>query len=84
MSKMKKKVVALCAAMFVCTLFVASLYSSQSNHKENELLLMNVEALATEETELPGECMGLGSLDCPWYSIKVKYIMEGWSLEDLE
>lgn len=81
---MKKKVVALCAAMLVCTLVVASLHRSQSNHKGNELLLMNVEALATGESNVPITCVGSGCVICPRYGVKVKYVVEGWSLEDFE
>lgn len=50
----------------------ASLYDSKSEYEEEGLWLMNVEALATGESEVPIDCMGVGCLDCPGYSIKVK------------
>lgn len=47
------------------------------------LLLENVEALAYGEIEGPVNCLGSGTVDCPHTFRKVKYVMEGYSFEDL-
>lgn len=75
---MKKRifVVALC---LVCT--VSAFIRLNAVPEMDDLFLMNVEALASGESNLPKDCLGKGSVDCPVGGVKVKYIMEGWSLD---
>lgn len=47
------------------------------------LILQNVEALADDEFSSDNmDCIGSGSLDCPSYHNKVKYVIQGHSLEE--
>lgn len=55
--------------------------SIKDTSKPDSLILQNIEALA--ENEYPSvntECIGNGSVDCPIGNIKVKYVIEGYSL----
>ena len=45
------------------------------------MLLENVEALAAGEIDKPYTCAGMGTLDCPGSSVKVRTIYIGYSLE---
>ena len=45
------------------------------------MLLENVEALAAGEIDKPYTCAGMGTLDCPSSSVKVRAIYIGYSLE---
>ncbi len=47
------------------------------------LLLKNVEALAWGEGGGSSHCLGFGDVDCPFSEVKVRYVMTGYSLEDL-
>ena len=49
----------------------------------SDLLLKNVEALADNEYDSPTRCYGSGSVDCPYSEHNVKYVVGGYSLEDL-
>ena len=46
-----------------------------------DLLLENAEALAEYESEEHVRCLGVGSVDCPRYHVKVDWVMSGYSLE---
>lgn len=60
---------------------VSSFISLNTEQETNDLLLMNVEALASSEGDLPTYCVGKGSVDCPIKKVKVEYVMVGWSLD---
>ena len=45
----------------------------------SELALVNVEALATGEGDVPTSCYGSGNVDCPISDSKVSYVMNGRS-----
>ena len=51
------------------------------NNKQclSELALVNVEALATGEGDVPTSCYGSGNVDCPISDSKVSYVMNGRS-----
>jgi hypothetical protein len=51
----------------VAIILVVGIYSSR---KQPSLLLENVEALAYGESDYV-RCLGIGSLDCPVYNVKV-------------
>ena len=70
-NKIKIAVISLCAVGAI------------SNKRMDDLLLKNVEALAWGEGGVPSNCLGLGDVDCPFSKTKVKYVMTGYSLEDL-
>ena len=52
-----------------------------TNNKQclSELALVNVEALATGEGDVPTSCYGSGNVDCPISDSKVSYVMNGRS-----
>lgn len=69
----------------VVGLFISVCYWNSIKTPENvkSLVLQNVEALADDE--FPSSqtgCSGTGSLDCPSYHNKVKYVIRGYSLEE--
>lgn len=65
----------------LCLIGIVGMYSSISEKKQAEdILLQNIEALATDESDVPKVCAGYGCLDCPVGNKKVKYIITGWSL----
>jgi len=49
---------------------------------EYNILMQNVEALAGGENLTPVHCAGSGCVDCPISTIKVKYVMSGWSFNE--
>ncbi len=54
---------------------IAGIYSSISEKKQTEdILLQNVEALATNESNQPGYCVGYGCVDCPGEHVKVEFV----------
>lgn len=61
-------------------LIIMAFYMAKPEKVQNELLLMNVEALAAGEDYVPTQCVGKGSVDCPLGG-KAKYVMIGYSLE---
>lgn len=75
---MKKRffVIALCIA---CA--VSAFISLNAEQKMDDVLLMNIEALASGESNVPIDCVGKGSVDCPKTEVKVEYVIEGWSLD---
>lgn len=69
----------------VAGLFVSVCYWNSINTTEQvkSLVLQNVEALANDEFPSGNmECIGAGSLSCPVEHSKVKYIIQGHSLEE--
>lgn len=78
---MKKKKVFIAAALCVACA-VSAFIGLNTEKKTDDLLLMNIEALASGESNVPIGCFGSGSVDCPGMGIKVEYVMEGWSLDE--
>ena len=76
--EMKKRILAVAMCM-VCA--ISTIISLNTEKEMDDLLLMNVEALASGEGNVPIRCLGNGSVDCPGMGVKVKYVMEGWSLD---
>lgn len=66
--------------LLIITAFVYS-YSNSEKEGLDNLLLENIEALADEEYDDTAKCYGRGSVDCPYTDVKVRYVMEGYSLE---
>lgn len=61
--------------------------STKSNLVMDDLLLKNVEALANDENSgsaLPVSCVMYGETKCPHDGVKVKYVVEGYSLHEDE
>lgn len=54
---------------------------SFKKYTASPMLLENVEALAAGEIDKPYTCAGMGTLDCPGSSVKVRAIYIGYSLE---
>ena len=79
-SKMKRTLVLLTAIIICIVSTVAFLHSSKKT--EYNILMQNVEALAGEENLTPVHCAGSGCVDCPISTIKVKYVMSGWSFNE--
>lgn len=65
---------------------VAVLISKDLNSKKNEenpLLLLNIEALASNgEHSDTHKCIGTGTVDCPSTHDKVEWVLGGYSLEE--
>lgn len=71
--------------VIVAGIFASVCYWNSINTTEQvkSLVLQNVEALADDEfSSGPTACFGSGSLNCPFESSKVKYIIQGHSLEE--
>ena len=68
-------------SLIVVTIVIVTFCAREDRYSTNMLLLENVEALAYGEG--PVNCLGSGTVDCPHTFRKVKYVMEGYSLEDL-
>ena len=75
---MKRTLVLLTAIIICIVSTVAFLHSSKKT--EYNILMQNVEALAGEENLTPVHCAGC--VDCPISTIKVKYVMSGWSFNE--
>ena len=60
---------------------VLSVNYSLKEPRVNTLLLDNIEALAADEQDVPTNCWGSGSVDCPVTKVKVEYVATGYSLE---
>lgn len=76
---MKKKV------LLVGLLLVASItftfYSHSREQNLENLVLENIDALASDEASGSTTCIGSGSLDCPITDAYVRYVIENYSLE---
>ncbi len=57
---------------------VLSVNYSLKEPRVNTLLLDNIEALAADEQDVPTNCWGSGSVDCPVTKVKVEYVATGW------
>lgn len=71
--------------VIVAGIFASVCYWNSINTTEQvkSLVLQNVEALADDEFPSGNiDCFGSGSLDCPSYHNKVKYVIRGYSLEE--
>ena len=63
-------------------------YMAKPEKAQNDLFLMNIEALAAGEdyvgaddlVDVPIQCIGTGTVDCPLGG-KTKFVMIGYSLE---
>lgn len=76
---MKKKI------LFFSLLLVASFASFQFSNKHenlNDLMLENIEALASDEWSTTLVCFGSGTVDCPLSHVKVYFVTEPYSLEE--
>ena len=51
------------------------------NYSLKEPRVDNIEALAADEHDVPINCFGSGSVDCPATKVKVEYVATGYSLE---
>ncbi len=69
---MNQKKIIVSFLMVMLLLFFIRL-KKQNNREENDLALLNIEALAQNENEEGFICIGIGSLDCP-NGYKVAYI----------
>ncbi len=78
-NKIKIAVISLCAVGAI-TAFCSQ---KSSGKPMDDLLLKNVEALAWGEGGGSSHCLGFGDVDCPFSEVKVRYVMTGYSLEDL-
>ena len=47
----------------------------------DEIMLRNIEALADDEDDSHVYCAGVGCLDCPKSTTKVKYIINSYSVK---
>lgn len=57
---------------------------AQESPKGNNVLLENVEALASFEISVPINCQGSGEQSCPINGKKYAFIYEGYSIEPNE
>ena len=64
--------------LFVLVILVS--YMAKPEKIQNDLLLMNIEALAAGENYVPIQCIGTGTVDCPLGG-KTKFVMIGYSFE---
>lgn len=76
---MKLKLV-VASLLLIVTVF-AYTHSNSEKAGLSTLALENIEALADGEYDTMYNCIGYGSVDCPFVNVKVKYVMEGYSLE---
>lgn len=62
--------------------FVSICYwsSVEISRQSSSLVLLNIEALANNESSMNTDCVGIGSVDCPINHAKVEYVMQGYSL----
>ncbi len=68
---MKKTYFLICVCM-VCAL--VGFLSLRTRQKASDLLLMNIEALASGEGNISYTCAGLGSVDCPGTQVKARLV----------
>ena len=64
--------------LFVLVILVS--YMAKPEKTQNDLLLMNIEALAAGENYVPIQCIGTGTVDCTLGG-KTKFVMIGYSFE---
>ncbi len=63
----------------VATVFTNKVSSTEE--KMSEVMLANIEALATPEYNTPSICHGVGCATCPFTGVKVKYVIEPYNLK---
>lgn len=69
--------------LFLCTVVYLVAKRPTNHHTSfNTLLNYNIEALAAGEGSSVSRCFGSGSVDCPVIHTKVKYVVQGYSLEE--
>ena len=79
-----RKIVWLLKKLLFFSILIMAVLSVNYSLKEprvNTLLLDNIEALAADEQDVPTNCWGSGSVDCPVTKVKVEYVATGYSLE---
>ena len=76
---MRKKI--LFAGLFLVTITAVTFYFHSQKKNLDNLMLENIEALASGEWGPNALCYGSGSVDCPANHVKVEYVMSGYSLE---
>lgn len=74
---MKNKVnkVKIAIAFLITFGTITTTSSTKPKIQVDDLFLSNVEALASGEGTRPINCLNSGSVDCPYTTIKVKYVM---------
>lgn len=77
---MKKKILFI-SLFLVVAITVTFLFNKERSNLEN-LMLENIDALASGESDIFIRCVGSGSVDCPRNHVKVYLVREGYSLED--
>ena len=70
-------------SLIVVTIVIVTFCAREDRYSTNMLLLENVEALAYGEIEGPVTCLGSGTVEGRYTVRKVKYVMAGYSFEDL-
>lgn len=78
--KMKRKRILLIGSIVCACGMWMGLHSK--TEIEDDLLLLNAEALADDEYVDVGHCLEVGNVPCPLTNIKVKYVFMGWSLNE--
>lgn len=71
---MKKYLIMLSACLVIILVLNINLQWNNTDQDKFGITLSNIEALANSEND-PRECYYSGSLDCPRYANKVKYIL---------
>lgn len=61
----------------IVALFAIASHSSSKQNELSDLMLENIEALASGEFGNTTHCVGLGSIDCPFSQEKVYWVMTG-------
>lgn len=77
---MRKKI--FFAGLFLVTIASVTFYSHSRKKDLGNLILENVEALASGEWGSDARCLGSGSVDCPINHVKVRYVVSGYGFED--
>lgn len=69
--------------LFLCVVVFLTAKRPTYHHTSfNTLLTYNIEALAAGEGSNVYRCLGSGSVDCPVFNTKVKYVVGGYSFEE--
>lgn len=72
---MRKKI--LFASLFLVTIATVTFYSHSRKNDLSNLMLENIEALASGESGSMTYCFGSGSVDCPVTHVKVEIVRYG-------
>ena len=70
-------------ATLVAAAAIAFVHHSRANQQlvSDEVMLRNIEALASDEDDSKLYCIGIGCLDCPKSEKKVKYVINSYSIK---